>query len=113
MKTDDIYLAHFPYGDVPGMKLRPVLLLTGKVGGVPEVIVACISSVVPTMLLDTDILLDPNLPEFASTNLRSQSILRLHRIASIHARSVVRYLGRLPTAVSAEVDNKLRKLLGL
>ena len=29
MKPGEIYLANFPYGDVPGMKLRPVLLLTG------------------------------------------------------------------------------------
>jgi hypothetical protein len=29
-----------PFGDVPEMKLRPVLLLTGTVGPVPEVLVA-------------------------------------------------------------------------
>ncbi len=28
MKPGEIYLARFPFGDVPGMKLRPVLLLT-------------------------------------------------------------------------------------
>ncbi len=30
MRPGEIYLAHFPFGDVPGMKLRPVLLLTGE-----------------------------------------------------------------------------------
>src|SRR5947207_15774873 len=29
MRPGDIYLAQFPFGDAPGMKLRPVLLLTG------------------------------------------------------------------------------------
>ena len=33
------------------MKLRPVLLLTGAVGSVPEVLVAYISSVIPLTLL--------------------------------------------------------------
>jgi hypothetical protein len=40
------YLAQFPFGDVPGMKLRPVLLLTGPIGAIPEVLVAYISSYV-------------------------------------------------------------------
>ena len=48
MRPGDIYLAQFPFGDVPGMKLRPVLLLTGPIGGIPEVLVAYISSVIPT-----------------------------------------------------------------
>src|ERR1035437_6168492 len=39
MRPGEIYLAQFPFGDVPGMKLRPVLLLTGAVGSVPEVLV--------------------------------------------------------------------------
>jgi hypothetical protein len=29
MRPGEIYLAQFPFGDVAGMKLRPVLLLTG------------------------------------------------------------------------------------
>ena len=47
MHPGEIYLARFPFGDVPGMKLRPVLLLTGSLGLVPEVLVAHISSVLP------------------------------------------------------------------
>jgi hypothetical protein len=41
MRPGEIYLARFPFGDVPGIKLRPVLLLTGSLGLVPEVLVAC------------------------------------------------------------------------
>ena len=53
MLPGEIYLAHFPYGGSPGMKLRPVLLLTGPVGSVPEVLVAYISSVLPAAFLKT------------------------------------------------------------
>jgi hypothetical protein len=38
MNPDDICLASFPFGDTAGMKLRPVLLLTGKLGSIPEVL---------------------------------------------------------------------------
>lgn len=46
MQAGEIYLARFPFGDVPGMKLRPVLLLAGTVGSVPEVLVAYQQSIV-------------------------------------------------------------------
>src|SRR2546428_2448564 len=51
MRPGEIYLAQFPFGDIPGMKLRPVLLLTGPIGSVREVLVAYISSVIPSQLL--------------------------------------------------------------
>ena len=59
MQPGEIYLDRFPFGDVPGMKLRPVLLLTGAVGLVPEVLVSYISSVMPSQLLPSDLVLDP------------------------------------------------------
>jgi len=40
MCPDEIHLASFPFGGSAGMKLRPVLLLTGPVGNVPETLVA-------------------------------------------------------------------------
>jgi hypothetical protein len=39
MASGEIALANFPFGGGAGMKLRPVLLLTGLVGPVPEVVV--------------------------------------------------------------------------
>ena len=73
MQRGEIYLARFPFGDVPGMKLRPVLLLTGTVGAVPEVLVAYISSVLPAQPLSSDLILDPAQPEFQTTNLKVPS----------------------------------------
>lgn len=113
MNPDEIYLANFPFGGSAGMKLRPVLLLTGPVGDVPEVLVAYISSVIPSTLLPTDIVLDPATAEHASTNLKAKSVLRLHKLATIHARSVVRHLGSLSPATASEVDEKLRTFLDL
>ena len=113
MNPDEVYLASFPFGGSAGMKLRPVLLLTGPVGGVPEVLVAYIASVIPSALLPSDILLDPTATEHASTNLKTTSALRLHKLATIHARSIVRRLGVLSCATAFEVDGKVRQLLDL
>jgi mRNA interferase MazF len=111
MRPGDICLAQLPFGDVPGMKLRPVLLLTGPIGAIPEVLVAYISSVVPIQLLPSDLLLDPGKPEFRSTHLKTASALRLHKLATIHASSLARYLGAIDMAASALVATTLRALL--
>ena len=113
MAPGEICLAWFPFGDVPGMKLRPVLLLTEPIGPTPEVVAAYITSVVPNSLVATDIVLDPKRPEDAATNLKVVSVLRLHKIASIHCASVVRTLGRLSPSVQVEVSTRLRSMLRL
>jgi mRNA-degrading endonuclease toxin of MazEF toxin-antitoxin module len=113
MQADEICLANFPYGGSPGLKLRPVLLLSGPLGDVPEVIVAYTSSVLPKDFLPADLILDPLNSNHASTNLKGLSVLRLHKVATIHSRSIARRLGVLPAALSFEVDAKLRTLLCL
>jgi len=113
MRQGEIYLARFPFGDVPGMKLRPVLLLTGSLGSVPEVLVAYISSVLPEQPLPSDLIVDPSTPEFQGTHLKVTSALRLHKLATIHCSSLARHLGDLQSTQHAIVAGKLRALLGL
>ena len=84
MQRGEIYLASFPFGDVPGMKLRSVLLLTHPIGSAAEVLVAYISSVVPP-----------------------------HKLATIHTTSVRRYLGTIAAATETQVNTKLKTLLNL
>src|SRR5271155_5058652 len=106
-RPGEIFLAQFPFGDKPGMKLRPVLLLTGPVGPIPEILVAYISSVVPSGLLASDLLLDPTTPEFRQTHLKTASALRLHKLATIHCSSLARHLGVLDAATQRTVADKL------
>jgi len=87
-------------------------LLTGPLGPVPEVLDAYISSVIPSQLLPSDLVLDPALPQFRSTNLKVASALRLHKLATIHCTSLVRYLGYLETDAWRTVTPKLTRLLG-
>jgi hypothetical protein len=113
MSPDEIHLAHFPFGGKVGAKLRPVLLLTGPVGPVPEVLVAYMTSVLAAPLLPTDIVLDPARLEHATTNLSKVSLLRLHKLATIHQSGLVRYLGKISPATRAEIEARLRLRLRL
>lgn len=113
MRRGEVVFAYFPFGDMTGGKLRPLLMLTDPVGVGTEVVAAYISSVIPASLLTSDILIDPALPEHQPTRLKVVSVLRLHKIGTIHVSSLQRYIGHLGTATQQEVDNKLRSVLRL
>ncbi len=113
MRRGEIHLAAFPYGDLSVMKLRPVLLLTGPVGLIPELLVAYISSVKPELYLPTDIVLDPARAEHRTTHLRTVSVIRLHKLATIHASSIKRFMGRVSPDLEQAVAVRLRRLLDL
>ena len=113
MKPGDIFLARFPFGDIPGMKLRPVLLLTSPVGPVPEVVSAYITSVAPPWLLPSDIVIDPAAPEARATGLKVVSTLRVHKLASLHTGSLVRFLGALDIQEFDLARIRLRTLLNI
>jgi hypothetical protein len=110
MRPGEIFLAQFPFGDLPGMKLRPVLLLTKLVGSIPEVVVAYISSVIPAGPLSSDVLIDPGKSEFRSTHSKTISVLRLHKLATIHSSSLVRYLGTIKASTQRVVAGNLKDL---
>lgn len=74
---------------------------------------AAISSVVRGVLAPTDYSIDTTHPEFALIDLRATSALRMHKFAAMERSVVVRRLGRLGPQLQAEVDRRLRVVLGL
>jgi mRNA-degrading endonuclease toxin of MazEF toxin-antitoxin module len=87
------------------------LTLTGPIGTVPEILVAYISSVIPTQAMPTDILLDPSQSDHKSANLKVISVVRLHKLATLHTSSLARQLGMMPPQLMPEVSTKLKLLL--
>jgi hypothetical protein len=67
----------------------------------------------PSQLLPSDLALDPAKPEFRSTNLKTLSTLRLHKLATIHTSSLVRYLGVMDGPTFDAVGKKLKVFLAL
>lgn len=113
MTPGELHIAKFPYGGKGGYKMRPVLLLTGLVGPVPEVLTAYLSSAIPTPLLASDVVIDPTRAEHAGTNLTLTSVIRLHKLSTVHLRDVVRQVGRVSAVTWQEVQDRLRVLLNL
>jgi len=113
MKPGEIVLGSFPFGDAPGMKLRPVLILSPVTGPAAEVLVAYISSVIPEHFLQTAIELDPLSDIDQQIGLKTRSVLRLHKLATIHRTSLPRLLGRLSAGRFADARALLRTWLTL
>jgi mRNA interferase MazF len=108
-----IVLVPFPFDDLSGEKVRPAVCLTEPVGSHRHVVLAFITSRIPNDLLETDVVLDSNHPNFNATGLRVSSTLRLHRLMTVTTALVRRELGELSPKMRAEVSSKLSKLFGL
>ena len=113
MTKGKLVLAPFPFDDLSGYKLRPVLCLTDLIGVHRHVIVAFLTSKSVTPLLATDLLLAPSHPDFTATGLNGPGTIRLHRLYTVAAAKLSRVLGSLSPALQVEVDARLRKLFAL
>ncbi len=94
MKRGDIALAVLPQTDGEE-KWRPVFLL-GMLPGYGDLLVLGISSQVEKAIDDWDLLVDPSLPEFHHSGLKSLSVVRVSFIASVPSARIRGAIGSLP-----------------
>jgi mRNA interferase MazF len=113
MAKGSVILVPFPFDDLYATKVRPAVCLSDAVGPHRHVILAFISSRVPTQLIESDFVLDQADPQAVGTGLKVRSVLRLHRLMTVSESLIRRELGRLPASLQQEVDDRLRRLFGL
>ena len=101
-----IVLIPFPFTDLTTAKLRPALVIHE---GKRDVIVAFISSKT-SQLSDVDVLILRGHPEFVQTGLKTDSILKLDKLATVLKELVIGELGELGSELKREVNDKLRKI---
>ncbi|MEZ4732487.1 MAG: type II toxin-antitoxin system PemK/MazF family toxin [Caldilineaceae bacterium] len=108
-----VVLVPFPFDDLSSTKVRPAVCLTDSIGFHNHVVLAFITSRVPTPLLATDLVLDQNDSSFIATGLRVTSTLQLHRLMTATTSLLVRDLGTLPHSLQLQVQERLRRLFAL
>lgn len=113
MTKGKIVLVPFPFDDLSDAKLRPAVCLTNPTGIHRHVVLAFITSKVPTSLENSDIVLDAQDPDFSTTGLRVSSTLRLHRLMTVTTLTIQRELGKLPSRIQTKVNAKLHDLFEL
>lgn len=104
----DIVLVRFPFTDLSGSKRRPAVVLATYP---PDVVVAFISSTIPTVPELSDVVLRPSSTAFAATGLKVPSVIRLRKLATLEQSLITRTLGKLNQDLLTAVDKAL--LIGL
>jgi len=74
---------------------------------------AFVSSVIPAMLLPTDLVLDPNDPDFAQTGLRVRSVVRFHRLTTLATTMIRRDLGDFSPRQAQAAEERIHRLFEL
>lgn len=110
MTKGKVVLVPFPFDDLSSTKVRPAVCLTEPIGTHRHIILAFITSQIPSELLETDLVIEPKEADFEGTGLRVSSTLRLHRLMTVTTSIIRRELGTLSVGMQRMVEEKLQKL---
>jgi mRNA interferase MazF len=94
-------------------KRRPAVVLSKVNPHDPDVIVGFISSVMPITLADTDFVLDKTHVDFALTGLKTASVFKMDKLATLDSSIFTGALGYVFPTILADLKSCLRKALDL
>ncbi len=99
----DIVTVAFPYTDLTSQKRRPALVLNENTEA-GDVILAFIGTHLPAQSTAVSVILQSADQDFSGTGLKSDSVVRLEKLATIERRLITRRIGKLTSAQMAGVD---------
>jgi mRNA interferase MazF len=99
-----IVVVPFPFTDLSSIKRRPALVLHETQY---DIVVAYISSVIPSVVSSEDVLVLQSGPSFVSTGLLSDSVIMLDKLATLEKSLILRTLGEVDDDLKAEINPKL------
>jgi len=111
-KRGDVVLVLFPHSDLRTAKPRPALIVQADnlQAGLPQVIVAMITSKLFRANHPSRVLIHLSTPEGHRSGLLSDSVVMTDNLATIAEVAIERVIGTLPMK---DVDKALRHTLGL
>lgn len=112
LHRSDIVIVAFPFTDLSGSKRRPAIVI-GMGANRSDVLLAFISSVIPDEPSSCDVALRPSMAGFSQTGLKTASVLRLNKLATIERRLITRRIGHLPSQYIAQLDDALVNAVGI
>jgi mRNA interferase MazF len=103
-----IVLVPFPFTDLTAAKLRPALVIYE---GEKDVVMAFISSKIPSELSEVDILITKDHASFRKAGLKVDSVIKLDKIATVLKDLIVGELGEVDEKLKQEVNQKLKRIM--
>lgn len=108
MKPGELVLVRFPEASLAPGKLRPALVVAVALGRYADVLLALITSRSYQEVPDFDEVISVADADFAATRLKSTSVIRLARLASVETEVIE---GRLGTISPARLQRIRRRLV--
>jgi len=109
----DVVLPPFPFADLSGSKVRPAVIISADPQG-PELVVAFITSVMMNRSpRGADVELRQGDQEFATTGLKTDSLLRLDKLVTISRSAILRRLGALGPMTRQRLETALLRAFRL
>ena len=103
-----IVLVPFPFTDLTAAKLRPALVIYE---GERDVVMAFISSKIPSELSEVDILITKDHASFRKAGLKVDSVIKLDKIATVLKDLIVGELGEVDEKLKQEVNQKQKRIM--
>lgn len=110
-QAGQIVLFRFPQTDLEEGKLRPALLLGKLPGGHDDWLICMISSQIRQHTLDFDEIILEDDPDFASSGLKSPSVIRVGRLAVVEGSILLGSMGSLSLERLQRIKSRLANWL--
>ena len=91
MRTGEIVLIPFPFAELTNVKARPLVIIAETDDHYKDIIVAAITSVVPSKIGKHEVMLEPS----AGNGLRVRSVLKVDRLVTTKHKNIIVKLGSL------------------
>ena len=110
-KKGKIVLIPFPFTDLSASKVRPAVIVSNFSQG-EDIIVAFISSV-KNKLQKTDIVLNSNDKDFSKTGLKTDSVIKTGKLATLDKKIILGEMGEVSIEIEREINKKIKILFGI
>jgi mRNA interferase MazF len=109
-KRGKIVLVQFPFTNMTNTKIRPALVIyVGK----KDAIVALISSKIPALADDTQVVIKSHDRSFKMTGLKTSSVIKLDKITTIDKSLIYGELGEIDDDLGREINEKISNIYRL
>ena len=102
-----IVLVPFPFTDLTSRKLRPALVLYE---GKSDVVVAFISSKIPSKPSRLEVVIDRENKKFSDTGLKVSSVIRLDKVATVLKTMIIGEIGSVGPELRNEINSRITEL---
>ena len=107
MKPGDIVLIRFPQADLLAGKFRPALIIATAPGRHPDLLLALISSNTQQAVPKFDEIIYSTDADYAGTGLKTASVIRLARLATVESSVINARLGQISAGRLRDIKKRI------